>query len=233
MKLRDLMTSTVYTIGSEQSVVSAAAQMRELNVGSLVVMSADAVEGILTTWDIVSGCLGAGHDAHDCPVFRHMSSPVHTGRVDMDAVEAARLMAERGVALCPTLAAGAAIARYRGLLKEGGPEPEFILQQRASFAAARRAGVTICAGSDAGVFAHGDNVTELELMVAYGMGALEVLRAATSVNARILHLDGDAGIIKVGAWADLIAVEGNPAEDISALRNIRFVMKNGVVYRRP
>ena len=103
MKLRDLMTSTVYTIGSEQSIVTAAAQMRELNVGSLVVMSGGSVEGILTTWDIVAGCLGAGHDAHDCPVFRHMSSPVHTGRVDMDAVEAARVMAERSVSRLPVV----------------------------------------------------------------------------------------------------------------------------------
>ena len=87
MKLRDLMTSTVYTIGSEQSIVNAAAQMRELSVGSLVVMRDDAVEGILTTWDMIAGCLGAGHDPHDCPVFRHMSSPVHTGRVDMEAVD--------------------------------------------------------------------------------------------------------------------------------------------------
>lgn len=103
MKLRDLMTSTVYTIGSEQSIVTAASQMRELNVGSLVVMRGDSVEGILTTWDMVSGCLGAGHDPHECLVFSHMSSPVHTGRVDMDAVEAARVMAERGVSRLPVV----------------------------------------------------------------------------------------------------------------------------------
>jgi CBS domain-containing protein len=103
MKLRDLMTSTVYTIGSEQSIVNAAAQMRELSVGSLVVMRNDAVEGIVTTWDMIAGCLGAGHDPHDCPVFRHMSSPVHTGRVDMEAVDAARVMAERGVSRLPVV----------------------------------------------------------------------------------------------------------------------------------
>ena len=95
------MTSTVYTIGSEQSIVNAAAHMRELVVGSLVVIREGSVEGILTTWDMISGCLGAGHDPHDCPVFRHMSSPVHTGRVDMDAVDAARVMAERGVSRLP------------------------------------------------------------------------------------------------------------------------------------
>ena len=103
MKLRDLMTSTVYTIGSEQSIVNAAAHMRELGVGSLVVIREVSVEGILTTWDMISGCLGAGHDPHDCPVFRHMSSPVHTGRVDMDAVDAARVMAERGVSRLPVV----------------------------------------------------------------------------------------------------------------------------------
>ena len=103
MKLRDLMTSTVYTIGSEQSIVNAAAHMRELGVGSLVVIREGSVEGILTTWDMISGCLGAGHDPHDCPVFRHMSSPVHTGRVGMDAVDAARVMAERGVSRLPVV----------------------------------------------------------------------------------------------------------------------------------
>lgn len=103
VNLGDLMTRKVATIGSEQSIVSAAARMRELNVGSLVVLRGDEVEGIITTWDLTAGCLGAGHDAHECPVFRHMSSPVHTGRVDMDALEAAHVMADRGITRLPVL----------------------------------------------------------------------------------------------------------------------------------
>ena len=77
--------------------------------------------------------------------------------------------------------------------------------------------MTICAGSDAGVFAHGDNALELELMVEYGMTALQALRSATSVNARILGLEGAIGRIAPGLTADLVVVEGDPTRDIAAL----------------
>jgi len=93
------------------------------------------------------------------------------------------------------------------------------------------AGVPMCFGGDVGVFDHGDNVWELELMVAYGMPTLDALRAATSGNARILGLGERLGRVRVGYLADLIAVEGDPVSDISALRDVRFVMKDGSVYR--
>lgn len=141
------------------------------------------------------------------------------------------LMAERGVALCPTLAAGDAISQYGGWKKGEEPDPPRVVAARASFAAALASGVTICAGGDVGVFPHGDNVRELELMVDYGMSAEAALEAATSVNARALELD-DVGRIAPGRYADLVAVEGDPTKDISALRNVRFVMKGGTVYRR-
>jgi imidazolonepropionase-like amidohydrolase len=144
--------------------------------------------------------------------------------------EVFRLMARRGVALCPTLAAGEAIARYRGW-EPGQPEPESLVRQRASFRAAREAGVTICNGSDAGVFAHGDNARELELMVAYGMPPLEALRAATTVDARVLHMSDLIGAVRAGMLADLLAVEGDPMLDISALRRVRLVIKGGDVVR--
>jgi imidazolonepropionase-like amidohydrolase len=146
--------------------------------------------------------------------------------------EVFRLMKERGVALCPTVAAGDAIQRYRGWQPGQGPEPASIRAKRESVAAALAAGVTICNGSDVGVFAHGDNARELELLVAYGMKPVDALRSATSTNARVLHMEDKVGRIAPGLWADLVGVEGDPTADIGAIRRVRFVMKGGVVFRR-
>ena len=141
-----------------------------------------------------------------------------------------KLMRDRNVALCPTLAAGDAIAQYSGWDKGVGPTPERIMNKKRSFEAALAAKVTMCFGGDVGVFPHGDNVRELELMVEYGMNSMAALQAATAVNATLFHIDEKVGRLKAGLLADIIAVDGNPATDISALRSVRFVMKNGVVY---
>ncbi len=152
---------------------------------------------------------------------------------DGGTAEVFKLMVERNVAFCPTLAVVDATSQYAGWKKGQQPEPPAIVQKRASFKAALDAGVTILSGSDAGVFAHGDNARELELMVAFGMAPLAALKSATSIAARVLHMDQEIGRVKPGALADLAAFDGDPTRDISALRRVKLVMKGGAIVRRP
>ena len=148
-------------------------------------------------------------------------------------LEVFKLMVERGVALCPTLTAFEASARYRGYRPGMDPEPARLKRARATFKQALDVGVTIANGSDMGVFAHGDGARELELLVEYGMKPVEAMRSATSVVAKTLRLDHRVGSIAPGLLADLVDVAGDPTRDIKALRQIKLVMKAGVVYREP
>jgi imidazolonepropionase-like amidohydrolase len=149
---------------------------------------------------------------------------------DGGTAETFRLMKAKGTAFCPTLAAGRSIARYGGWNGQA-PEPQRVRDKRASFAEALKAGVTMCMGGDVGVYAHGNNALEMELMVAYGMRAPDVLIAATSGNARIFKIADRVGSVKPGLLADLVAVEGDPTRDISTVRAVRLVMKGGQVAR--
>jgi imidazolonepropionase-like amidohydrolase len=144
--------------------------------------------------------------------------------------EVFRLMKERGVGFCPTLAAGDATLQYAGWRKGADPEPARIRAKRESFRAALEAGVSMCVGGDVGVYAHGTNAREMELMVDYGMTPAAVMVAATSGNARILGLGGQLGAIRAGLLADLVAFDGDPTRDIAAARRVRFVMKGGSVH---
>jgi imidazolonepropionase-like amidohydrolase len=149
---------------------------------------------------------------------------------DDGTTEVFKLMKEKGVALCPTIAAGDAVSQYKGW-KKGDPEPPRIATKRKTFKEALAQGVVIVAGGDVGVFAHGDNARELELMVEYGMSALDVLRSATSVNARIFH-QPQIGKIQKDFFADLLLVTGNPGKNISEIRNVVWVMKDGQLYKK-
>jgi len=146
--------------------------------------------------------------------------------------EVFRMMAEREIGYCPTLAASEAYARYFQNWNGAEPAPESVQENRSSFQLAMKAGVPICMGGDVGVFTHGKNWLEMEAMQRAGMSAPEVLISATSRNAKIFHL-GDRGEVKPGLLADLIAVDGDPTKDVSALEQVRLVMKGGRIVRGP
>jgi imidazolonepropionase-like amidohydrolase len=148
-------------------------------------------------------------------------------------LEIFKLMKASHIPLCPTLAAGESVAQYNGWKKGIDPEPLRITLKRKSFQQALAAKVTILMGGDVGVFSHGKNALEMELMVEYGMKPLEVLKSATSINADTFGLGKKLGRVQPGLLADLVAVEGDPAENIKAIRNVKFVMKDGQVYLSP
>jgi len=175
------------------------------------------------------------------PVAVHSSTPEGMRRAilggaetiehgDGGTPEVFKLMVDRKVALCPTLAAGDATSQYAGWRKGEQPEPQGIQRKRATFKMALDAGVTILSGSDVGVFPHGENARELELMVDYGMKPGDALKSATSIAGQVLHLQ--IGTTKPGYFADLIAIDGDPTQDIAALRKVKFVMKAGTIYKQ-
>lgn len=172
----------------------------------------------------------------------HASTPEGMRRAIMAGVETIEhgdggtkeifeLMKAKGVALCPTVAAGAVIERYKGWRKGIDPDPVRVTKKKASFKMALETGVNIVFGGDVGVFTHGENYQELELMVEYGMEPMKVLQAATAKNAEHLHFD-NLGQLKKGYLADIIAVKGNPVQDISKMKAIGFVMKDGILIKR-
>jgi imidazolonepropionase-like amidohydrolase len=186
----------------------------------------------------IKAAVGAAHDAGR-PVAVHASTAEGMRRAiaaGVDTIEHGyggtadifASMAAKGIALCPTLAASDAVAHYRGWTGSE-PAPDSVLLNRSSFRLAIKAGVRMCMGGDVGVFAHGQNAREMELMVAGGMSPGDVLIAATWGNARWFGLDRKLGAVKVGLLADLIAVEGDPTLDISAVRRVKLVMKSGVL----
>ena len=142
-----------------------------------------------------------------------------------------KLMVERRVALCPTLAVVDATSQYAGWKRGQQPEPPSIAQKRESFHKAIQAGVKIAYGTDAGVFPHGMNAADFRLLVELGMTPMQAIQAATLVAAELLGQSDRLGSLQPGKYADLIAVQADPLKDITLLEKIPFVMKGGVIYK--
>ncbi|MFS8083854.1 MAG: amidohydrolase family protein, partial [Ginsengibacter sp.] len=119
---------------------------------------------------------------------------------------------------------------FYGWKKGATLEPARITTKKKSFKEALDAGVTICMGGDVGVFPHGENAREMQMMVEYGMKPLAVLKSATSVNADVFGYGDKIGRIKEGLLADIIAVKGDPSKDMNDIKNVMLVMKDGKIY---
>ncbi|WP_353200395.1 amidohydrolase family protein [Sandarakinorhabdus sp.] len=187
----------------------------------------------------IAAAVAAAHDAGR-PVAVHANTAEAMRRATMAGVDVIEhgsegtadvfaLMAKNKTALCPTLAAGDAIARYTGWNGQE-PAPPSVQEDRVAFALAMKAGVPICMGGDVGVYAHGTNAREMLLMAKAGMPNRDVLFAATAGNARWFGL-ADRGRVAAGLFADLVAVPGNPVADLNAVTRVGFVMKGGVVVK--
>jgi imidazolonepropionase-like amidohydrolase len=151
---------------------------------------------------------------------------------DAGDIEVFRLMAQKKIGYCPTLATAEAYARYEGW-KPNSPLPAALVSKKESFKAALESGVLIGNGSDIGVFPHGQGYQELEMLVKYGMTPLQALRCATSDASKLLALENKVGMVKEGMIADLAAFEGNPSKEIKDVRKVKFVMKSGTIYKQP
>ena len=180
-----------------------------------------------------SGRQVAAHASTDEGMRRAILAGVRTiEHGDNGTTDIFKLMKEHGTCLVPTIAAGESLQEQRGTYKFGDPLNASLQRKQASFKAALDAGVTICGGSDVGVFSHGDEGKELQLMVQMGMSPIDALISVTSTDAAMLGMGDRLGSVRTGFFADLIAVDGDPTTDINAVRKVKFVMKNGVTYRR-
>lgn len=230
--LEELSKAIRSQIGHGADVIKVYADYRYGPDGETQPTFSDIELGWLVGNTISSGRKAVAHASSPEGMKRAINAGVATiEHGDNGTPEVFKLMKEKNVALCPTLAAGDAIEQYLGWKKGTDPEPERITNKKKTFQQALNAGVTICMGGDVGVYTHGDNAREMELMVEYGMKPLEVLKSSTSVNADVFGYAGKIGRIKKGLFADIIAVEGDPSADIKNIRKLKLVMKNGVIYK--
>ncbi|HEX8232112.1 MAG TPA: amidohydrolase family protein [Caulobacteraceae bacterium] len=184
--------------------------------------------------------------AHDLglPVAAHASSDEGMRRAALAGVdsiehgyggsrETFRLMAQKGIAYLPTLTAVEAYDEYFHGHRRGGPPTEAMQQSARALKLAIDAGVTVGLGSDVGVFAHGTSWRELEWLVRDGLTPVQALTAGTATGAKVLREESRLGRVRPGYLADLIAIPGDPTQDVTAVRRVDFVMKDGAIARRP
>ena len=161
----------------------------------------------------------------------------------IDSIEHSSLIDDEGIALAKQHHTFLVFDIYNDdyILKEGakaGMLPESIEKektigklQRGNFRKAYLAGATLAFGTDGGVYPHGDNAKQFATMVEWGAKPIDAIRMATVNAAELLNLPGKAGVVKTGSFADIIAVDADPRTDVQHLQHVRFVMKNGQVYR--
>ncbi len=184
-------------------------------------------------YDFIVAAHAHGAEGMKRAIRAGVTSIEHGTYMDDEVIE---LMKEHGTYYVPTIMAGDFVAEKS---KIDGYFPEVVRPKAAAigplihetFGRAYRGGVKIAFGTDSGVSPHGDNAREFELMVAGGMPAMEAIQSATRVTAEMLGVEDDFGTLEKGMRADLVAVVGDPLEDIGLLKSVAFVMKDGVVYK--
>lgn len=206
-----------------------------------VLSPTDEVDAPQLTQAEMDAMVAAAHDLHR-KTAAHAHGPEGAKRAiraGIDSIEhgtflddeALRMMRERGTYLVPTLSvrSGIAESKFPPLVRQKAD-----LAVRSQDAMVRRAlamGVKIALGTDAAVYPHGNNALEFVLLNADGMTPAQVLRAGTSVNANLLGLQEKIGTLEAGKLADIVAVPGNPLDDIKVTQSVMFVMKEGTIYR--
>jgi imidazolonepropionase-like amidohydrolase len=143
-----------------------------------------------------------------------------------------RLMREKQIFAVPTFAIFEYFAEHAATPERAAYECEMLALKAQDFRKQVAAGVPMVVGSDVGPFPHGTQAEEFVLMVKYGMSPLAVLQADLLNGAKLLGWDGQIGALEPGYFADIVAMSGDPLQDISALQNVSFVMKNGVIYKK-
>ncbi len=193
----------------------------------------DAIVATANAYGFKVAAHAHGVDGMQLAIRAGVASIEHGSFMDADTM---RLMKQYGTYLVPTILAGNFVtekAKIDGYFSEMvRPKAAAIGPKiQATFGRAYKAGVKIAFGTDTGVSAHGDNAQEFALMVEAGMPPMEAIVSATKSAADLLGQTDHLGSISVGKYADVVAVKGNPIEDITLLENIGFVMKNGKIYK--